>query len=187
VKRRLAPWTYPGDIVVMDNLNIHKMHVVREAILDAGGFPVYLPTYSPELNPIERLWADIKRRLCSPSLRTTSSYEQCIGFALRHPSRRSLRGFGIRMQRLRSTDPGDGGDRHVAVEDDRIIGTVTSTVRRQGRCTVLTPRRQLQRQLLRFWDLFRRASPQGILRLFAYVTVAFAGDAGTIGAAHVRK
>lgn len=65
VKQRLAPWIYPGDIVVMDNLNIHKMHVVREAILDAGAFPVYLPTYSPELNPIERLWADIKRRLRS--------------------------------------------------------------------------------------------------------------------------
>ena len=65
VKERLTPWIYPGDIVVMDNLNIHKMHVVREAILDAGGFPIYLPTYSPELNPIERLWADLKRRLRS--------------------------------------------------------------------------------------------------------------------------
>ena len=63
VKERLGPWIYPGDIVIMDNLNIHKMLVVREAILDAGGFPVYLPTYSPELNPIERLWADMKRRL----------------------------------------------------------------------------------------------------------------------------
>lgn len=65
VTQRLAPWIYPGDVVIMDNLNIHKMHVVREAILDAGGFPLYLPTYSPELNPIERLWADLKRRLRS--------------------------------------------------------------------------------------------------------------------------
>ena len=63
VKRRLAPWLSPGDVVIMDNLNIHKMLVVREAILDAGGIPVYLPTYSPELNPIERLWADMKRQL----------------------------------------------------------------------------------------------------------------------------
>jgi transposase len=63
VKQRLAPWLYPGDVVIMDNLSIHKMLVVREAILDAGGFPVYLPTYSPELNPIERLWADMKRQL----------------------------------------------------------------------------------------------------------------------------
>ncbi len=63
VKRRLAPWLSPGDVVIMDNLNIHKMLVVREAILDAGGIPVYLPTYSPELNPIEGLWADMKRQL----------------------------------------------------------------------------------------------------------------------------
>jgi transposase len=65
VKRRLAPWLEPGDLVIMDNLNTHKMLVVREAILDAGGIPVYLPTYSPELNPIERLWADFKRQLRS--------------------------------------------------------------------------------------------------------------------------
>lgn len=63
VQRRLAPWLYPGDIVIMDNLSIHKMLVVREAILDAGAIPIYLPTYSPELNPIERLWADMKRQL----------------------------------------------------------------------------------------------------------------------------
>jgi len=63
VQRRLGPWLSPGDVVIMDNLNIHKMAMVREAILDAGGIPVYLPTYSPELNPIERLWADMKRQL----------------------------------------------------------------------------------------------------------------------------
>lgn len=63
VKRSLAPWIYPGDIVIMDNLNIHKMAIVREAISEAGGIPIYLPTYSPELNPIECLWADWKRQL----------------------------------------------------------------------------------------------------------------------------
>lgn len=63
VNQRLRPWLYPGDIVIMDNLSIHKMLTVREAILEAGGIPVYLPTYSPELNPIERLWADMKRQL----------------------------------------------------------------------------------------------------------------------------
>lgn len=53
----------PGDLVVMDNLNSHKMRSVRAAIEDAGAIPVYLPTYSPELNPIELWWADVKRQL----------------------------------------------------------------------------------------------------------------------------
>ena len=53
VRRRLLPWLRSGDVVLMDNLNIHKMRAVRDAIEAAGATPVYLPTYSPELNPIE--------------------------------------------------------------------------------------------------------------------------------------
>ena len=63
VRQRLVPWLRCGDVVVMDNLNIHKMLAVRQAIAAAGAVPVYLPTYSPELNPIELLWADLKRDL----------------------------------------------------------------------------------------------------------------------------
>jgi transposase len=63
VKRRLLPWLRRGDVVVMDNLNIHKMRAVREAIESVGASPIYLPTYSPELNPIELWWADLKREL----------------------------------------------------------------------------------------------------------------------------
>jgi transposase len=63
VKQRLTPWLRAGDIVVMDNLNFHKMLVVRRAIEAAGALPIYLPTYSPELNPIELLWSDLKRDL----------------------------------------------------------------------------------------------------------------------------
>jgi transposase len=63
VKLRLAPWLKRGDVVVLDNLNIHKMRVVRAAIERVGAFPIYLPTYSPELNPIELWWADMKREL----------------------------------------------------------------------------------------------------------------------------
>jgi transposase len=53
VTQRLVPWLRRGDVVVMDNLNTHKMTKVRAAIEVAGAAPVYLPTYSPELNPIE--------------------------------------------------------------------------------------------------------------------------------------
>ena len=63
VRKRLAPSLRFGDVVVMDNLNIHKMRAVREAIEDAHATAVYLPTYSPELNPIELWWGDIKRAL----------------------------------------------------------------------------------------------------------------------------
>lgn len=63
VRTRLVPFIKPGDIVIMDNLNIHKMLRVRELIEAAGATPVYLPTYSPELNPIELWWADLKRTL----------------------------------------------------------------------------------------------------------------------------
>lgn len=63
VRRRLVPWLRRGDVVVMDNLNSHKMLAVRAAIEAAGATPVYLPTYSPELNPIELLWPYLKRGL----------------------------------------------------------------------------------------------------------------------------
>lgn len=63
VRQRLVPWLRRGDVVVMDNLNMHKMRRVRDAIEAAGALPLYLPTYSPELNPIELWWADLKREL----------------------------------------------------------------------------------------------------------------------------
>ena len=63
VKRCLVPWLRRGDVVIMDNLNFHKMKMVRKAIESVGATPIYLPTYSPELNPIEMWWADMKRAL----------------------------------------------------------------------------------------------------------------------------
>jgi transposase len=65
VKRRLLPWLRRGDVVVMDNLAAHKMPAVREAIESAGAIAIYLPTYSPELNPIELWWGHLKATLRS--------------------------------------------------------------------------------------------------------------------------
>ncbi len=70
VRHRLAPWLRRGDVVVMDNLNMHKMRCVRDAIEAVGALPVYLPTYSPELNPIELWWADMKRELRTLAINT---------------------------------------------------------------------------------------------------------------------
>jgi hypothetical protein len=55
IKNRLVPLLKPGDIVVMDNLRTHKVAGITEAIESAGARVLYLPPYSPDLNPIEEL------------------------------------------------------------------------------------------------------------------------------------
>lgn len=77
-KYRLVPWLRRGDVVVMDNLNMHKMVAVRAAIIAAGATPIYLPTYSPELNPIELLWADLKRHLRTLALNVEAELLQAV-------------------------------------------------------------------------------------------------------------
>lgn len=59
----LVPNLRPGNIVVMDNINFHSSVAVREAIEAVGASVVFLPPYSPELNPIENMWSKIKAYL----------------------------------------------------------------------------------------------------------------------------
>lgn len=59
----LGPNLRPGDVVIMDGPSIHKVAGVAEALAERGATAVYLPAYSPELNPIEMTWAWIKRLL----------------------------------------------------------------------------------------------------------------------------
>ena len=63
VEQHLAPALRPGDVVVMDNLGSHKVAGVRAAIEGAGGRLLYLPPYSPDLNPIENAFSKLKRLL----------------------------------------------------------------------------------------------------------------------------
>lgn len=70
VQRRLTPWLRPGDLVIMDNFRTHWMLSVRDAIYAVGAQAVYLPPYSPELNPIELWWADVKRQMRKLALDT---------------------------------------------------------------------------------------------------------------------
>ncbi len=66
----LVPDLRPGDVVIMDNLSSHKRRRVRELIEDAGAHLVFLPAYSPDLNPIELIFAKVKQLLRSMACRT---------------------------------------------------------------------------------------------------------------------
>jgi transposase len=70
VERVLAPALAPGDVVVMDNLGAHKVAGVAEAIGAAGASLLYLPPYSPDLNPIEQAFAKLKALLRKAAART---------------------------------------------------------------------------------------------------------------------
>ena len=60
----------PGDVVIMDNLSSHKRQRIRELIEDVGARLVFLPPYSPDLNPIELIFAKVKQLLRSMACRT---------------------------------------------------------------------------------------------------------------------
>jgi transposase len=74
----LCPKLRPGDVVVMDNLSAHKVQGVRERIEAAEARLLYLPPYSPDLNPIEKAWAKLKQLLCSAKARTQEALDQAI-------------------------------------------------------------------------------------------------------------
>ena len=69
----------PGDIVVMDNLPAHKTPAVRAAIRAAGAQPFFLPPYSPDLNPIEMVFAKLKGLLRKAQERTVERLWKRIG------------------------------------------------------------------------------------------------------------
>ena len=79
VEQQLAPALRPGDVVIMDNLAAHKTGGVREAIEGVGARLVYLPPYSPDLNPIELAFAKLKALLRAAAERTVDSLEETIG------------------------------------------------------------------------------------------------------------
>lgn len=70
VEELLVPTLKRGDIVVMDNNSIHKLDEIEDAIAAAGAWVLFLPTYSPDLNPIELCWSKVKSRLRSLKPRT---------------------------------------------------------------------------------------------------------------------
>ena len=79
VEQVLAPTLRAGDLVVMDNLPAHKVQGVREAIEARGARLLYLPPYSPDLNPIEHAFAKLKTLLRTAAARTVAALWRRLG------------------------------------------------------------------------------------------------------------
>jgi transposase len=79
IKQGLGPTLKPGDIVIMDNLPAHKVAGVREAIEATGAKLLYLPPYSPDLNPIEMVFAKLKALLRKAAMRSIPMLWDKIG------------------------------------------------------------------------------------------------------------
>ena len=82
VEQHLAPTLRPGDIVIMDNLAAHKVGGIREMIQAARALLIYLPPYSPDLNPIEQCFAKLKALLRKAAARTVSALWETMGTLL---------------------------------------------------------------------------------------------------------
>ena len=91
-RRFWLPTLRPGDIVIVDNLGSHKGRAVRQAIRAAGAKLLFLPKYSPDLNPIEQVFAKLKHLLRKAAARTRRSRLRSNRRASRllHPRMRQL-------------------------------------------------------------------------------------------------
>jgi transposase len=79
VEQVLVPTLKRGDIVIMDNLRAHKIAGVREAIEAAGAKLLFIPPYSPDLNPIELVFSKLKSLLRAKAIRTVNALWNALG------------------------------------------------------------------------------------------------------------
>lgn len=93
VEQHLAPALKPGDLVVMDNLSSHKVAGIRQAIESVGAEVLYLPPYSPDLNPIELAFSKLKKMLRDGAERTTDKLAKLCGTILDFFAEKECRGY----------------------------------------------------------------------------------------------
>jgi transposase len=93
IKRILAPSLRPGDILVMDNLSVHKSPVAEAEVALRRAEIRYLPAYSPDLNPIERMWSKLKQLLRGMKARTHEDLFLAVRTALKQVSKSDARGW----------------------------------------------------------------------------------------------
>ena len=82
VEQILLPCLKPGDIVIMDNLGSHKAEAIRAAIRNVGARVLFLPPYSPDLNPIEQVFSKLKNTLRKAIGRSVEAIETAIAKAI---------------------------------------------------------------------------------------------------------
>ena len=82
VRQVLCPTLRPGEVVVMDNLSPHKNELTLDLIRQAGAEVRFLPAYSPDLNPIEKMWSKVKNLLRGAEARTQDDLIAAIASAL---------------------------------------------------------------------------------------------------------
>lgn len=78
----LCPKLRPGHVVVMDNLSAHKVDGVRQRLEACGASLLYLPPYSPDLNPIEKAWSKLKQALRAAEARTVDQLHSTVALLL---------------------------------------------------------------------------------------------------------
>ena len=93
IKEFLAPTLKPGDIVVMDNLNAHKSQKARDAIHMHQAEMLFLPAYSPDFNPVEKLWSKIKQVVRGIKPRTEEELIDATATALNAISKSDAQGW----------------------------------------------------------------------------------------------
>jgi transposase len=79
VETQLAPTLSPGDVVILDNLASHKSPRAEQAIRDKGAWLLFLPPYSPDLNPIEMAFSKLKAHLRAKAVRSIEELWEAIG------------------------------------------------------------------------------------------------------------
>ena len=79
IETQLAPALRPGDVVIMDNLAAHKSEKAERAVRDKGAWLLFLPPYSPDLNPIEMAFSKLKAHLRATAARTIDDLWRAIG------------------------------------------------------------------------------------------------------------
>lgn len=89
----LCPVLLPEHVVIMDNVRFHKIQGVYEMIKATGSELIYLPPYSPELNPIEEMWSKIKWILRKLSARTIATFQKAIKKAYESINQSDLSGW----------------------------------------------------------------------------------------------